>query len=1258
MSKINQIQNRLLELDGGEFQKLADAYLHKKGYEHINPLGSVIGSNKVRVGTPDTLIPLSNGKYVFAEHTTQQGGIYGKIKGDLDNCFDEAKTGIPIKTIEEVVFCHTSKVTLTPSEEGSLRKECQKRGVNLSIFSIGPISYDLYQKFPGIARDFLGIEIDTGQVLNLEEFVTVYNKNRLATPLDTVFRFRENDVKTALQGLESDGLIIITGRAGVGKSRLALECCRQFVQLHPEFNVRCIYNRGVDLFEDLRVHFSEPGYHLIFVDDANRLNNRLEYVFQLFHEQKDDRTIKIVATVRDYALDKVQETVRPYGVGMQLELQPWEEEQIQELVKNEYRINDFHYLERITSIAQGNPRLAMMAAKTAAKENTLQSIHNAAKLYDEYYGSIRQELDDLEDPNLLKTAGIVAFFRTVDRSNNELMLNFEQAFNVSTSSFWASAKRLHSIEMLDMYEDEIVRISDQTLSTYFFYLVFFKEKILSFSTLLDNFFPRFQNRVVDAVSPVINFFSSESLLEGIRLDVDGTWEKLEKGGDEQKLFQLIDTFGFLKETDTLLYVREQIRKMEVEPFNPAALRTKLDSRVESPSIFSILGHFSRSSQSSRKMALCLLLEYLAKRPSVFPKILYILTENYDFKYDSYLFEFCIQRDVIETLQGKMEKGKNILFSKLFLEVSKHYLQTRYRSTFSSGPHKVSIREFQLSPTSQLLKFRQQIWDQLFHLYNVPDFKNDVVMKLREYITSSCYEPVKEIIAHDATEFLRFIEVELNPNSFSHCTLVQDYLDFLESNNIMFDKMMRNRFKSDTYALSEILFDDWVEKRNLNLPYEQYKQIKKSRIKKHFDAYNLGEYKRFFNHCTEIKLKASGTRDEYRLRNGIEEVFEILAESKPELYVEVIEYYLAHGDLLDLNPRVLVENLVRLSGSEAAYKSLNQSVYGTKKKWVFNFFISLPSEEVTPTHLEQLYSLYQSADPADLPYHMDFLLKFLPLDNKIVTKVTRILFEKADDDPNHIHPLSMMFYSHTEINKCLVEHFVDDIDLLKLAYFKVCESDSHGDYDGHTFVLILNHDSNFALEYIDWVYAERELENRFIKSHFSEARDFSFLWRRDDYKELMNQIVEHIYNIEHEQNPYLFSFLEVFFGQKEDSVIISRQDELLLDTIVSRHSDADFMEFIFGLISNFSPERRRTFVRLFVSFNKSFNDFKRLSLEPNSWSSNGSWVPVIQGRIDYWESIIPFFNSVELLEHKQFVENEIQALRDSMELEKKRDFMDD
>ena len=46
MSKINQIQERIIEIDGGAFQKLADSSLAKLDYSPIIPIGSVIGSNK------------------------------------------------------------------------------------------------------------------------------------------------------------------------------------------------------------------------------------------------------------------------------------------------------------------------------------------------------------------------------------------------------------------------------------------------------------------------------------------------------------------------------------------------------------------------------------------------------------------------------------------------------------------------------------------------------------------------------------------------------------------------------------------------------------------------------------------------------------------------------------------------------------------------------------------------------------------------------------------------------------------------------------------------------------------------------------------------------------------------------------------------------------------------------------------------------------------------------------------------------------
>jgi hypothetical protein len=52
----------------------------------------MIGADKVIKGTPDTLIALPNGNYIFAEYATQQSGICAKFMNDLGKCFDEVST--------------------------------------------------------------------------------------------------------------------------------------------------------------------------------------------------------------------------------------------------------------------------------------------------------------------------------------------------------------------------------------------------------------------------------------------------------------------------------------------------------------------------------------------------------------------------------------------------------------------------------------------------------------------------------------------------------------------------------------------------------------------------------------------------------------------------------------------------------------------------------------------------------------------------------------------------------------------------------------------------------------------------------------------------------------------------------------------------------------------------------------------------------------------------------------------------------------
>ena len=295
MSKVNQIQDALSQLGAGEFQKLADAYLVEKGFGRVNSIGSVVAANKVRTGTPDALLATPEGNYIFAEHTTTDPeGLLNKMKCDLDKCFDEAKTGVPVGKIERVIFCFTGK--LKAEEDHELAEACQAKGVNLDLFGIDALSFDLYTKYPGLARDFLGVPIDTGQIVSPEQFVTLYNNSKLAAPLDLRFHFREEELDRVVNALEEETLVVLTGRAGVGKSRLALEACRRFSETHPEYEMLCIFGRNRDLWEDLKTRFSSPGHFLIFVDDANRVS-RFEYVVDLLQHQHEGQRIKVLATV-------------------------------------------------------------------------------------------------------------------------------------------------------------------------------------------------------------------------------------------------------------------------------------------------------------------------------------------------------------------------------------------------------------------------------------------------------------------------------------------------------------------------------------------------------------------------------------------------------------------------------------------------------------------------------------------------------------------------------------------------------------------------------------------------------------------------------------------------------------------------------------------------------------------------------------------------------------------------------------------------
>ncbi|MCX6141856.1 MAG: hypothetical protein NTZ35_01415 [Ignavibacteriales bacterium] len=1255
MSKLNQIQNRLKELDGAAFQKLADAYLRRKGYERINPMGSVVGADRVRQGTPDTFIPLANGKYVFAEHTVQKDRLLEKLESDLDKCFNESKTGVPVGKIEEIVFCYASELTLPEVE--SLGKACRGEGVNLSLFGVGPMSFDLYQKYPGLAKDFLGIEIDTGQIVTQEEFVTWYNANLLAAPIDTTFHFRDAELGESVKYLEESDLLIVSGKAGVGKSRIALECCTQFMNSHPNYKVACISNRGPDLFEDLRVHFAEPGDYLIFVDDANRVN-RFEYILQLLQDHQPDRRIKVVATVRDYALPKVKEASAAFGISKEIVLHDWKDEEIVGLVRDVFGIDNYLFLERIARISKGNPRLAMMAATLAKQSGTFESISDVSSLYDAYYNSLRTDMVDLLKPALLKTAGIIAFFRVIDLSDKNKLQDIEQAFGMGELTIRDAVVRLHELEIFDLYENEVVRVSDQILSTYLFYRAFFKEKVIDFAALLEFFFPQLRERLIESLNPVVDAFYGDALVEAMRPPVDKAWQRAIQQDDFQKLLHLMNMFFFLKETDTLLFMRDKIQNLEVEN---AAVSLDVDELVsapaEVPSILSILGLFNQMSIRSFEIALGLLLDYLVKRPGDSMKVAYVLIDRFGFTHRSYAEGFVYQQKVIDKVLERCKGENSNLPIRMFLLVAKHFLRTRFHRTEFKGGQEFNMINFELPPMPSLFEVRRSILRGLILLFDMGDYKESVLKVIHTYGTAGYHVSSSEIIKSDSEILIPFVKERFDRNDLNQSLIAGEYFDCLARAGVVVDEGLKRAFKSDVLQVADFMMADIVDERYRDMSYDQYMSKRKAEIHEHLKDKNKKGLCEFIDECRVALSVLRNEHKRWQFREGLAIAMIAIAEHHGDLFSAVVHHYLMYDDEILLEPWPIIKGLIDVQGVPATFEFIDSRSFRSKRRWMFMFFSLLEQDQIDHKYASILLECYRESDQSDLPHHLDFLLRYETIRTGLVLQVVEIVLEKAVGKPEFARSLSMLFNPYTEVCKSLRSFFTQHLTLLKKLYYAVLNADEHADYNRAILAMILGVDRGFMIEYIDWMYARKHW-----LSMYDDMHDYSFLWMKVDYKDLMTSIIEHVQRKVGDSGYFGSSYLECFFATKEATKeaveIRARQDEVILELIEKRAIESKLMEFLFWLLTSFEPDRRRKYLEEFLKRNKNIEDFKKIPIEPTSWSASGSWVPVIQSRIDYLETLLPLLNVVELLEHKVLVEQQIDYLRKRKESEKKSDFMGD
>ena len=1264
MSKRTQIERALWEIDGATFQRLGDAYLRRRGCLHINPLGLAFGRAKTTTGTPDTLVVREDGRFVFVEYTTQETGVAAKFLADLDKCFNEAETGVPATRIAEVVLCHNRK--LSAEDELTLRQKCESHRVELTTVGLGELAADLVERYPQIASEFLGIDVDTGQILSPADFVRLYGQSALATPLDTVFLAREPELASVAAVLETARVVVLSGRPGTGKSRLALEAANQYQMRHTGAQVWCILNRGLDLSAELRAAFTPPGHYVLVVDDANRLSS-FPYVLDLLRDEREDRTLKIVATVRDYALEQVLEAATDFGFAPPIEVGPMTREEIHALVAEQYGVRNSLYLERIDAIAEGNPRLALMAARLANEQQSLAALDDATALYEEYFRTVRRELTALSEPTVTRAAGLIAFFRQVDRTHQEQIGVIADTLDLAPTAFWEAVRQLHELEMVDLYEDEAAKVSDQVLATYLFYLAVFRNRTLDLSDLLVTFFPRFRHRFIDALNPVLATFEVSALLPHLRERILDAHRVFIQRGDHDAVQALLETFAVFVPDRALAEAHRQIEATPAEAMPASISFVASSNSADTDMVLSLLERFSHADIGDRAIALELLVEYVTKRPTAAPHAVHVLQQAYGVDVKSYLEGFVVQQHVADLLRkvvtGRATLTVDALVHRtttdafkigvgLFVGYAVDVLKTQFQRTRTGRGHSIHITRFHQHETSELRALRNGLWDTLLTLLRDYRVRADVLRAVSEYLTNGLDRDSREVVAADLAHLLPKLVAELSPAAPAEVVALHGLQALADRLDIEVDAALWAPF-ADQLDFYELLTGGRLEER-VEDP-EIFDRAREAALTALADREAPDEFRRILGRVEEW-MPCIPQHYLWRVTETVASVLRRGVRANPSIFRSVIVPRLRAGTTIDFNVHGIVESLVDALGAEGGLDALEADEFPNRPFWMLSYCARLVEGQIGTRQRNLLRSTYTSAAPAEMFRLVDHLWTFDRVFPGTSLEIARILAARHAADPQFAPVFASLFWRWSHGETRVAEVFGADVALAAQLYLFAAAGDMHFDYDARAFDAILTLDPGFGT-----VWVRSQLLNETRNSSHDDTRDYSRLWLRPDADAVFNAIFDTIKDTTPSRvtfEPYLVTFFRNPRNAAPSSEVATHQDAWLTTQIRQRFDDAAVVRLLFSVVAELPEARRREHIGTLLACNSDITLFKSLTLEPRTRSWSGSAVPMYERDLAFHRTLLPFCNRVALLPHRQLLQERIEQIQSEIVREMKRDFMED
>ena len=1235
MATITTIKERITQLDPAGFQILCDAYLSREGYPNLVALGTMAGTERTTQGTPDTYFCKSNGKYVFAEYTTQTTGVVDKIRSDLEKCLNPEKTGIPLESLAEIVYCHTSS-NITPQADSDLKELCSKANVILTLVGIDKLAEDLFTKYHILVKEHLNLSIDTEQIQSYDDFLQQHDANTLAAPLNTVFSYRERELSEISEAFANTSVVLLCGPAGVGKTRLALEYAKARISQSSE-TFYCIHNRSIPLYDDVSMFFEKPGKYFLFIDDANQLS-QMELILELVNKKDCGFDVQIIASVRDYALQKVKATITGIATYTLIAVKPFNDEQIQTIIKDNYEITNDKYLERIARIAEGNCRIAILAAKVSCNANRLDSINDATALYDEYYGKVLTESSLAWDAELLKAFGILAFLNSIRLDSEDELQHILTISGLDRETFVECVHKLHDNELVDIYYDQAVVFSEQCLSNYILKSVFCDKKLLSLSQMIRTCFLSYRSRTVHAVSTLINVFHNDSVASFVESEIRLVWNQLAEECSPDFL-EYVKAFYLVNQTETLIILKNMIEAIESVSIDPSEIDTKAENSTQSvdDDILTILGGFADT--DNLESALGLYFEYYLKRPDQYNKYVHAFSTYYSVTRRSFECGFYTQKLFVKTIFKYSENWTNKYICLLFLDVSEELLKLEFSPIESSKKGQtIVLYHIPLPSSHDVFEYRDALWSGLLKLAEMDGYLNSIINRLRRY-GNRIDETNKGVVMHDSAFICRILLSRCSVEDLNVCLVAGHLQDVFLGAGFQTSLLKPFTDSSKMQIYNLLIGPQWDPKTE----YGEHEELCRKNIINYMkeskdlcDSFVL-LYKTF-QECVN-----DSDADKYKVAKGINIALQALSNNK-EAYLTSIRMVMRSENLEGIDTIQITNNLFRLMDASEVYTVISDVPTVTANIWEYSYFVELPSEKVNQIELQKLYEFLKKDNDRYLKScsyrDIVFVNKFSVIDANVLLYASEIVLSKQAYSPFMVSIyFGLLFSSHSHSPAEIVNMFSSRITLLEEIYSFLETEDRNLDYTGELLYAVCSADGAYLSQFACVMVNAKSMHR--IDDMHTKCQVF---YNCENYISVIDSIIDNAFEQVAIAELYMPDIIKQFLIVSEGRDNSIKIESWVKHYIVRHNHDAVPMYCLFSALSQLSIGQLAKYLEVFIENNKDFSLFEIIPLTPTSWSWSGSEVSLYSSWIAHLESLLPLFHGIDFVEHKRRVENMIESYR--------------